>query len=207
MVVSILVASKGWTILSCKVSHTNSLRSWSFNSKLASKDIMHVCRLIVLSEIWLIWSRYLTVLLTQWLWMTKTAAAMNSQPLWLQRQKNGVARDHVNSCFNLCVLNATHIWPCAKRCAYNYKGLCTSVENKTLLKTIFIWNVVSCTWNMHEWMYSTDNFSNQAVVDFKIQSSHTKESAEKMTAQNGHPCSCTEWFSSVCLKTNRKHME
>ena len=26
-----------------------------------------------------------------------------------------------------------------------------------------------------------------------------------MTAQNGHPC--TEWFSSLCLQTNRKHME
>ena len=27
----------------------------------------------------------------------------------------------------------------------------------------------------------------------------------KMTAQNGHPC--TEWFSSLYLQTNRKHME
>ena len=26
-----------------------------------------------------------------------------------------------------------------------------------------------------------------------------------MTAKNGHPC--TEWFSSLCLQTNRKHME
>ena len=54
---------------------------------------------------------------------------------------------------------------------------------------------------MNEWIYSTDNFSNQAVVDFKIQSSHT----EKTTAKNGHPC--TEWFLSLCLQTNRKHME
>ena len=28
---------------------------------------------------------------------------------------------------------------------------------------------------MNEWIYSTDNFSNQAVVDFKIQSSHTEK--------------------------------
>ena len=58
---------------------------------------------------------------------------------------------------------------------------------------------------MNEWIYSTDNFSNQAVVDFKIQSSHTEKSIEKMTAKNRHPC--TEWFSSLCLQTNRKHME
>ena len=65
----------------------------------------------------------------------------------------------------------------AKRCAC--KGLCTSLQNKTLLKTVFIWNVVLCTCK-NEWIYSTDNFSNQAVVDFKIQSSHTeKKRAEK----------------------------
>ena len=93
------------------------------------------------------------------------------------------------------------IWLSAKRCAC--KGLCTSVENKTLLKTVFIWNVVLCTC-MNEWIYSTDNFSNQAVVDFKIQSLHT-EKAPKMTAKNGHPC--TERFLSLCLQTNRKHME
>ena len=57
---------------------------------------------------------------------------------------------------------------------------------------------------MNEWIYSTDNFSNQALVDFKIQSSHT-EKASKNDAQNGHPC--TEWFSSLYLQTNRKHME
>ena len=68
---------------------------------------------------------------------------------------------------------------------------------------LLIWNVVLCTC-INEWIYSTDNFSNQAVVDFKIQSSHWK-SAEKMTAKNGHPC--TEWFLSLCLQTNRKHME
>ena len=28
---------------------------------------------------------------------------------------------------------------------------------------------------MNEWIYSTDNFSNPAVVDFKIQSSHTEK--------------------------------
>ena len=33
---------------------------------------------------------------------------------------------------------------------------------------------------MNEWIYSTDNFSNQVVVDFKIQSSHTEKSAEKL---------------------------
>ena len=59
---------------------------------------------------------------------------------------------------------------------------------------------------MNEWIYSTDNISNQAVVDFKIQSSHhTLKKRRKMTAKNRHPC--TEWFSSLCLQTNRKHME
>ena len=90
-----------------------------------------------------------------------------------------------------------YIWLSAKRCAC--KGLCTSIENKTLLKTVFIWNVVY----LHEWMYSTDNFSNQAVVDFKIQSSHT-EKAPKNDRQNQ---TYTKWFLSLCLQTNRKHME
>ena len=74
--------------------------------------------------------------------------------------------------WKLCQSTYIYIWLSAKRCAC--KGLCTSVENKTLLKTVFIWNVVLCTC-MNEWIYSTDNFSNQAVVDFKIQSSHTKK--------------------------------
>ena len=36
-------------------------------------------------------------------------------------------------------------------------------------------------------------------------SHHTLKKHRKMTAKNGHPC--TEWFSSLCLQTNRKHME
>ena len=36
-------------------------------------------------------------------------------------------------------------------------------------------------------------------------SHHTLKKRWKMTAKNGHPC--TEWFSSLCLQTNRKHME
>ena len=57
---------------------------------------------------------------------------------------------------------------------------------------------------MNEWIYSTDNFSNQAVVDFKIQSSHT-EKAPKNDRQ--------KWTSMyrvifvTLLKTNCKHME
>ena len=35
-------------------------------------------------------------------------------------------------------------------------------------------------------------------------SHHTLKKRQKMTAKNGHPC--TEWFSSLCLQTNRKHM-
>ena len=49
-----------------------------------------------------------------------------------------------------------------------------ALQFKTLSKTVFIWNVVLCTC-MNQWIYSTDNFSNQAVVDFKIQSSHTEK--------------------------------
>jgi len=82
-------------------------------------------------------------------------------------------------------LKTTLKWLSAKRCTY--KGLCTSVENKTLLKTVFILNVVLCTCSfMNE--YIVDNFSNQAVVDFKIQSSHTEKAPKKMTAKNRHPC-------------------
>ena len=36
-------------------------------------------------------------------------------------------------------------------------------------------------------------------------SHHTLKKHRKMTAKNGHPC--TEWFSSLCLQTNHKHME
>ena len=36
-------------------------------------------------------------------------------------------------------------------------------------------------------------------------SHHTLKKCWKMTIKNGHPG--TEWFSSLCLQTNRKHME
>ena len=36
-------------------------------------------------------------------------------------------------------------------------------------------------------------------------SHHTLKKRRKMTAKNRHPC--TEWFSSLCFQTNRKHME
>ena len=36
-------------------------------------------------------------------------------------------------------------------------------------------------------------------------SHHTMKKCRKMTAKNGHPS--TKWFSSLCLQTNRKHME
>ena len=36
-------------------------------------------------------------------------------------------------------------------------------------------------------------------------SHHTLKKHWKMTAKNRHPC--TKWFSSLCLQTNRKHME
>ena len=36
-------------------------------------------------------------------------------------------------------------------------------------------------------------------------SHHTLKKHWKMTAKNGHPC--TEWFLSLYLQTNRKHME
>ena len=36
-------------------------------------------------------------------------------------------------------------------------------------------------------------------------SHHIMKKCQKMTAKNGHPC--TEWFSSLCLQTNHKHME
>ena len=92
-----------------------------------------------------------------------------------------------------------YIWLSAKRLC---KGLCTSVENKTLLKTVFIWNIVLRTC-MNEWIYSTDNFSHQAVVDFKIQSSHT----EKVPKND-----CQKWTSMyqvifVTLLTNKSQAQ
>ena len=61
----------------------------------------------------------------------------------------------------------------------------------------------TCT---NEWIYSTDNFSNQAVVDFKIQSSHT-EKAPKNDRQKQTSMYRVFFFFSLCLQTNRKHME
>ena len=70
----------------------------------------------------------------------------------------------------------TCMWLGAKRCTC--KGLCTSVENKTLLKTVFIWNVVLCTC-MNEWIYSTDNFSNPGCGWFQDTVITHWKSAEK----------------------------
>ena len=39
---------------------------------------------------------------------------------------------------------------------------------------LFLFEMLLCTCK-NEWIYSTDNFSNQAVVDFKIQLSHTEK--------------------------------
>ena len=58
---------------------------------------------------------------------------------------------------------------------------------------------------MNEWIYSTDNFSNQAVWLISRYSHYTLKKHRKMTAKNGHPC--TKWFLSLCLQTNHKHME
>ena len=52
---------------------------------------------------------------------------------------------------------------------------------------------------MNEWIYSTDNFSNQAVVDFQIQSSHT----EKALKNDSQKRTSIYWVIFVTLVTNR----
>ena len=91
---------------------------------------------------------------------------------------------------------AIAIWLSAKRCAC--KGLCTSVEYKTLLKTVFIWNVV-----LNEYIVQIISATRLWLIS--RYSHHTLKKRRKMTAKNRHPR--TEWFSSLCLQTNRKHME
>ena len=72
------------------------------------------------------------------------------------------------------------------------------------MKTFFIWNVVLCTC-MNEWIYSTDNFSNQAVVDFKI---HCTVIIHWKSAKNYHQKRTSMyWVIFVTLLTNCKHME
>ena len=56
---------------------------------------------------------------------------------------------------------------------------------------------------MNEWIYSTDNFSNQALVDFKIQSSHT----EKAPKNDRQKRTSMYRVIFVTLLTNCKHME
>ena len=56
---------------------------------------------------------------------------------------------------------------------------------------------------MNERIYSTDNFSNQAVVDFKIQSSHT----EKAPKNDRQKRTSMYRVIFITLLTNRKHME
>ena len=52
---------------------------------------------------------------------------------------------------------------------------------------------------MNESIYSTDNFSNQAVVDFKIQSSHT----EKAPKNDRQKRTCMYRVIFVTLLTNK----
>ena len=75
------------------------------------------------------------------------------------------------------------------------KGLCTSVENKTLLKTVLAW--------MNEYIVHIISATRLRLIS--RYSHHTLKKCQKMTAKNGHPC--TEWFSLLCLQTNHKHME
>ena len=109
---------------------------------------------------WLTFNIHLT-----WWWLFYSCMLSASKSNTFHCHQNCLYNDGLNYIY-LCT------WLSAKKCTC--KGLCTSFENKTLLKTVFIWNVVLCTC-MNEWIYSTDNFSNQAVVDFKIQSSHTEK--------------------------------
>ena len=85
------------------------------------------------------------------------------------------------------------IWLSAKRCAC--KGLCTSVENKTLFKTVLAW--------MNEYIVQIISATRLRLIS--RYSHHTLKKCRKMSAKNGHPC--TEWFLLLCLQTNHKHME
>ena len=60
---------------------------------------------------------------------------------------------------------------------------------------------------LHEWMniYIVQIISATRLWLISRYSHHILKKRWKMTTKNGHPC--TEWFSSLCLQTNRKHME
>ena len=53
---------------------------------------------------------------------------------------------------------------------------------------------------MNEWVYSTDNFSNQAVVDFKIQSSHTEKEPK-----NDHQKQTSMIFVTLLTNKSQTH--
>ena len=90
------------------------------------------------------------------------------------------------------------IWLSAKRCAC--KGLCTSVENKTLM-IFFVFEMLYCAF---AWMneYIVQIISATRLWLISRYSHHTLKKSQKMTTKNRHP-----WFLSLCLQTNRKHME
>ena len=97
----------------------------------------------------------------------------------------------INSIYNDLVPKGAHA-----------RGYALQLKIKHCWKLVFIWNVVLCTC-MNEYIVQISSVTRLWLIS--RYSHHTLKKRQKMTAKNGHPC--TKWFSSLCLQTNRKHME
>ena len=83
------------------------------------------------------------------------------------------------------------------------RGYALQLEKKHCWK-LFLFKMLCC---VLAWM---NEFIVQIISATRLwlisrYSHRTLKKRRKMTAKNGHPC--TEWFLSLCLQTNRKHME
>ena len=96
----------------------------------------------------------------------------------------------------------THIYDLVPKGAHA-RGYALQLKIKHCWK-LFLFEMLCC---VLAWMneYIVQIISATRLWLISRYSHHTLKKCRKMTAKNGHPC--TEWFSSLCLQTNRKHME
>ena len=108
--------------------------------------------------------------------------------------KTGVWRDHLKI--------ASDVYDLVPKGAHS-RGYALQLKIKHCWK-LFLFKMLCC---VLVWMneYIVQIISATRLWLISRYSHHTLKKRWKMTAKNGHPC--TEWFSSLYLQTNRKHME
>ena len=156
----------------------------------------------------------------------KLLATLNNDGIWLSSQT-------YDPCSLLATLNNDGIWlssqtydPCSLLATLNSHGI--GCQHKHLYDLVpkgahargyalqlkikhcwklFLFKMLCCVLAWKWWMneYIVQIISATRLWLISRYSHHTLKKRRKMTAKNGHPC--TELFLSLCLQTNRKHME